>query len=151
MSGLASTPMSDMSDDQVNDFNRQIIAEFRENEGRIGGPFEGASVLLLHHTGAKTGTERVNPLAYRPVDDGWAVFASKAGSTSNPDWYHNLKANPQVAIEVGTDTVPVTVTEAEGAEREAIWEAQKADVADFAAYEETAGSRQIPVMVLRRR
>ena len=142
--------MSDMSDEQVNDFNQSIIAEFRENDGVIGGPFEGASVLLLHHTGARSGKARLNPLAYRPEGDAWAVFASKAGAPTNPDWYHNLKANPDATIEVGTETVEVTARQAEGEERERIWEAQKADVADFAGYE-AATDRQIPVMVLGRR
>jgi deazaflavin-dependent oxidoreductase (nitroreductase family) len=76
-------------------WNQAIIDEFRANEGRVGGRFEGRPILLLHHTGAKTGTERVNPLAYQQLEDGtWAVFASKGGAPTNPDWFHNVKANP---------------------------------------------------------
>lgn len=142
--------MSDMSEDQVNDFNQSIIEEFRANGGVIGGPFEGVSVLLMHHTGAKSGQDRLNPLAYRPDGDAWVVFASKAGAPVNPDWYHNLKANPDATIEVGTETIEVTARQAEGDERERIWAAQKLDAPAFAEYE--AGTdRQIPVMVLDRR
>jgi deazaflavin-dependent oxidoreductase (nitroreductase family) len=86
----------------VSDWNANIIEEFRGNEGRIGGHFEGWPLLLLHHTGAKTGTERVNPLAYQAVDGGYAVFASKSGATDNPDWYHNLVATH--ASPTGTST-----------------------------------------------
>jgi deazaflavin-dependent oxidoreductase (nitroreductase family) len=92
----------------VSDFNAEIIDEFRANKGKVGGPFEGAPVLLLHHTGAKSGTERVNPLVYQPLDNGrYAIFASKGGADTNPDWFHNLVAHPHTTIEVGTDTVPV--------------------------------------------
>ena len=83
------------------DFNSKIIAEFRENGGKVGGPFEGAPLLLLHTTGAKSGQERVNPMMYQAIGDGFAVFASKAGAPTNPDWYHNLVANPRVTAEVG--------------------------------------------------
>ncbi len=133
----------------VNDFNAQIVKEFRANQGKVGGPFEGATVLLLHHKGAKTGTERVNPVAYREVGDSWAVFASKGGAPTNPDWYHNLRANPQTTIEVGTETIPVVAHVADDAERAPIWEAQKRDNPGFADYE-TKTSRQIPVILLRR-
>jgi len=131
----------------VSDWNANIIEEFRGNEGRIGGHFEGWSLLLLHHTGAKTGTERVNPLAYQEVDGGYAVFASKSGATDNPDWYHNLLANPATSVEVGTETIPVTARIAQGDEHERIWTKQKQDRPNFAEYEKTA-NRQIPVVVL---
>ena len=85
------------------DFNAKVIEEFRSNEGRVGGPFEGLPLLLLHHTGARSGTERVNPLAYARDEDRYVVFASKAGAPTNPDWYHNLLANPSTRIEVGTE------------------------------------------------
>ena len=91
----------------MNDFNAQIIEEFRANEGRVGGPFEGGTLLLLHHVGARTGTPRVNPLMYRRDGDRYVVFASKAGAPTSPDWYHNLKAHPNTTIEVGTDTIDV--------------------------------------------
>ena len=87
------------------DFNAAIIEEFRTNAGKVGGPFEGVPMLLLHTTGAKSGAERINPLAYQPLEDGWAVFASKAGATTNPDWYYNVRASGDVSIEVGTDTI----------------------------------------------
>src|SRR6186997_2186308 len=103
------------------DWNQQIIDEFRANGGRVGGRFEGRTLLLLHHLGAKTGTERVNPLAVQKIDDDtWAVFGSKGGAPTNPDWYHNLKANPKAIIEIGTETIAVTARVAEGEERERI-------------------------------
>lgn len=130
------------------DFNENIIEEFRANEGRVGGPFQGMSMLLLHHSGAKTKTERVNPLAYRQLDGGpRAVFASKGGAPTNPDWYHNLKVNPETQIEVGTETIDVTARVADGEEREQIWEKQKIDIPGFAKYEEKT-PRQIPVVIL---
>jgi deazaflavin-dependent oxidoreductase (nitroreductase family) len=91
----------------MDDFNQKIIAEFRANGGKVGGQFEGAPMVLLHHRGAKTGTERVNPLVYRPVGDDIAIFASKGGAPTNPDWYHNVVAHPETTIEVGPDTVAV--------------------------------------------
>jgi deazaflavin-dependent oxidoreductase (nitroreductase family) len=135
----------------ANDFNRQIIEEFRANEGRVGGPFEGMPLLLLHHTGAKSGTERVNPLAYRRLDDdAVAVFASKGGAPTNPDWYHNLVANPNARVEIGTDTYDVVARVASGDERDRIWEAQTRENPNFAAYEQKAGGRVIPVVVLQK-
>jgi deazaflavin-dependent oxidoreductase (nitroreductase family) len=132
----------------VVDFNSEIINEFRANAGKVGGPFEGAPVLLLHHTGAKSGTERVNPLVYQPLDGGrYAIFASKAGADTNPDWFHNLVAHPRTTIEVGTETVPVVCRVTDGAERETIWSAQKAAAPGFAEYESKT-TRQIPVIVL---
>jgi deazaflavin-dependent oxidoreductase (nitroreductase family) len=136
--------------DAVNDFNAGIIAEFRANAGKVGGMFEGADMLLLHTTGAKSGAPRINPLGYRPVDDGWAVFGSAAGRPHHPAWYRNLVADPDVEIEVGTDTIPVRARVAAGPEREAIWSAQKRDAPQFAEYESKAG-REIPVVVLTRR
>jgi deazaflavin-dependent oxidoreductase (nitroreductase family) len=133
----------------MNDFNQQIIDEFRANGGVMGGQFAGTTLLLLHTTGARSGTERVNPVAYQQVGDDMAVFASKAGAPTNPDWYHNLKANPRATVEVGTETYPVTVREAQGQERTRIWEVQKAAAPGFADYEK-ATSRTIPVMILSR-
>lgn len=138
-----------MSD--VNDWNQQVIAEFRENGGTCGGVFEGATLLILHSTGAKSGVERLNPLAYQQVGDAWAIFGSKAGAPTNPDWYHNLVANPDTTIEVGTDTVEVTARIADGEERERIWSAQKVNAPQFAEYDESSGGRVIPVVVLERR
>ena len=132
------------------DFNEKIINEFRENEGRVGGPFEGAPMLLLHHRGAKTGTERINPLACRQLDDrSWVIFASKGGAPTNPDWFHNLVANPDAKIEVGTDSFAVKARVAEGDERERIWSEQKELMPAFAEYEQKT-PRQIPVVILER-
>lgn len=134
------------------DFNARIIEEFRANEGRVGGPFEGAPLLLLHHRGAKTGTERVSPVVYQEVEGGFAVFASKAGAPTNPDWLSNLRAHPDTQIEVGSATLKVFSRELAGSERHEIWERQKALMANFAEYEEkTKGIREIPVVLLERR
>ena len=92
------------------DFNDQIIEEFRANQGRVGGRFEGSPLLLLHHTGAKSGKSRINPLAYLSNGGRYVVFASKGGAPTNPDWYHNLKAHPNAAIEVGTDMIDVVAS-----------------------------------------
>lgn len=131
------------------DFNGKIIAEFRANGGKVGGTFAGANLLLLHHTGARSGTERVTPLAYLRAGTGYAVFASKAGAPVNPGWYHNLVANPETTIEVGTETIKVRARVAEPAERDAIYERQKERAPQFADYEaRAAGHRKIPVVVL---
>jgi len=139
--------MSDTA--SANDRNRRIIEEFRGNAGKVGGPFEGAPMLLLHHEGAKTGVERVNPLVYQPVGESFAVFASKAGAPTNPDWYHNLIANPEATVEVGEDRVRVRARVAEGEERDRLWTKQKQDRPNFADYEKKT-SRQIPVVILER-
>jgi deazaflavin-dependent oxidoreductase (nitroreductase family) len=134
----------------VSDWNEKIIEEFRANEGRVGGPFEGAPMILIHHIGARSGTERVTPLVYFPEDDGrMVVIASKAGAPTNPDWYHNLRANPEIDVEVGTETFPVRVTEAQGAEREGIWARAVAAMPGFGEYQEKT-TRTIPVLVLER-
>lgn len=129
------------------DFNAQIIEEFRANEGRVGGVFEGMPLLLLHHTGAKSGESRINPLAYQADDGRYVIFASKGGAPSNPDWYHNLKAHPNASIEVGTDTIDVLATEATGAERDRLYRTQAERVPQFSEYEQKT-DRVIPVIVL---
>jgi deazaflavin-dependent oxidoreductase (nitroreductase family) len=132
----------------ASNWNQTIIDEFRANDGRVGGRFEGRPLLLLHHTGARSGVERVNPLAYQALEDGsWAVFGSKGGGPTNPDWYHNLRRNPRATIEVGTETHHVVARVADGEERERIWTRQKELMPGFADYERTT-SRQIPVVVL---
>jgi len=133
--------------DGANDFNTRIIDEFRANAGQVGPPFEGAPLLLLHSTGAKSGQERVHPIVYQAVGDSWAVFASKAGAPDNPAWFHNLVANPAASIEVGADTVAVTARVLEGDEREQVWSKQKEVMPGFADYE-AATTRTIPVVVL---
>src|SRR6202012_4229918 len=89
------------------DFNTRIINEFRANGGKVGPPFEGATLLLLHHNGAKTGAERVNPLVYQQVGDSYAIFASAAGQPHDPQWFRNLLANPDTTVELGTGTAKV--------------------------------------------
>ena len=131
------------------DWNKQIVDEFRANKGRVGGRFEGAPMLLLHHTGAKSGAVRVNPLVYQAVGDAFVVFASKGGAPTNPDWYHNLVANPRASVEVGTERVEVVARVAEGEERESIWVRQKEAMPGFADYERNT-SRPIPVVILER-
>lgn len=132
----------------MSDWNKNIISEFRENEGKVGGMFEGAPLLLLHHKGAKSGTDRVSPLMYQPIEGGYAVFASKGGADTNPDWFHNLKANPVTKVEVGTEVVEVKARVAEGAEHDQIWSAQKMRYPTFARYEEKTARDRIPVVVL---
>ena len=129
------------------DWNRAIIEEFRANGGKVGGRFEGGTLLLLHTTGARTGQEHVTPVAYRDLGSGYAVFASKNGAPTNPDWYHNLLAHPAVEAEIGTRTIPLTARVATGSERDEIWSAQKAASPGFADYEKQT-TRQIPVVVL---
>ncbi len=131
---------------QPADWNTKVIEEFRANGGKVDA-FPNGSLLLLHHTGAKSGQERVSPLVYAPVDGGYAIFASKAGAPENPAWYHNLRAHPQVTIEVGTQTIPVTARVAAPDERDLIWSRQKEENPGFAEYEQKT-SRQIPVVIL---
>jgi len=134
---------------EADNFNQQIVDEFRANDGKVGGTFEGFPLALVHHTGAKSGIERVNPLAYQRLgDDSVAVFASKGGAPTNPDWFHNLVTNPNTSIEIGTQRYDVTARVATGEEREKIWEAQKTAFPNFAEYEATSGDREIPVVVL---
>lgn len=134
--------------DEVQDWNQKTIEEFRANGGKVGGNFEGAPLLLLHTTGARSGQERVNPMMYQDLGDGRvAVFASKAGADTNPDWFHNLVANPEVAAEIGTETHNFRARTAESDEREPIWVKQKHDYPGFAGYE-AGTSREIPVVIL---
>lgn len=135
---------------EIDDWNQKIIEEFRVNEGRVGGMFEGAPMILIHHIGARSGTERVTPLVYLPEDDGrMVIIASKAGAPTNPDWYHNLKANPAIDVEVGVETFPVVATEAEGEERAEIWSRVIAANPGFDEYQQKT-TRTIPVFVLTR-
>lgn len=140
-----------MVDRAVNAFNQGIIDEFRANAGKVGGPFEGAPMVLVHHKGANTGTERVAPLVYQADDDNIVIFASKAGAPTHPHWYLNLLANPETTIEVGADTIPVRARVAAGDERERIWTKQKQQMPVFAEYEGKADGREIPVIILERR
>ena len=129
------------------DWNSKIISEFRANDGKVGGMFAGRPLLLLHTTGAKTGIERVNPLAYRVDGKALVIFASKAGAPVNPDWFHNLRANPHVSVEIGTEKRDLVARVAGGEERHRLWEAMKRDAPGFAEYE-TKTTREIPVVIL---
>jgi deazaflavin-dependent oxidoreductase (nitroreductase family) len=129
------------------DFNTQVITEFRENSGRVGGMFESMPLLLLHHVGAKSGAERVVPLAYLEDGGRFAVFGSKAGAPEHPAWYHNVLAHPETRIEVGGETIEVIATEARGAERDRIYAEQSARVPQFSQYAENT-ERTIPVILL---
>jgi deazaflavin-dependent oxidoreductase (nitroreductase family) len=130
--------------------NAGVIEEFRANDGVVGGFFAGMTLVLLHHTGAKSGVERINPLATQLVDDGWAVFASKGGADENPAWYYNLLANPQTSIEFGSESIDVVAAEVTGEEYDRIWGKQKADFPNFAEYERNTKRSRIPVVVLKR-
>jgi deazaflavin-dependent oxidoreductase (nitroreductase family) len=136
------------------DWNAQTIAEFHANEGKVGGPFEGAPIVLLHHRGRKSGREYVTPTMYLPHDtdqDLIYVFASKAGAPANPDWYNNLTAAGGGTVERGTETYRVTVSEVTGADRDRIFAEQARRYPGFAEYErQTAGVRTIPVLELGR-
>jgi deazaflavin-dependent oxidoreductase (nitroreductase family) len=137
-----------------NDWNATIIAEFRANEGRVGGNFEGAPMVLMHHRGRKSGGEHVTPVMYLPneADDSSVyVFASKAGAPTDPDWYHNLTTAGEGTVEIGTETYPVSVRELTGEDRDRVYAEQARRYPGFAGYEEkTAGIRTIPVLELTR-
>jgi len=136
-----------------NDWNQRVIAEFRANEGRVGGGFQGAPMVLLHHVGRKSGKDYVTPLVYLPDgDDSFYIFASKGGAPANPEWYGNLVAAGQATVEVGTSTYPVTVTELGGDERDRVYAEQVKRMPGFGEYQEKAkGIRKIPVLKLERR
>jgi deazaflavin-dependent oxidoreductase (nitroreductase family) len=129
------------------DPNRKVIDEFRANEGKVGGFFQGQP-MLLHHAGARTGTERVSPLVYQQVGDSYAVFGSFGGQPRDPQWFRNLLAHPDVTIEVGSSTVQARARVADRDERARIWATQKERMPHFADYEKTAAPREIPVIVL---
>jgi len=133
----------------ADDWNTKIIEEFRANDGKVGGQFQGAPLLLLHTTGAKSGAERVNPMMYLADGDRLVVFASKNGMPTNPDWYHNLKANPQVTLEVDGETYPAVATEVTGEERDRIFAEQVSRYPGFGEYQEKT-TRVIPVITLSR-
>ena len=136
-----------MSDNRPVDRNQAMIEEFRANDGVVDAPFP---IALVHHKGAKSGVERISPLATQKVDDGYAVFAAKRGADDNPAWYYNLLANPEVTVEVGTETFEARAHEAQGEEYERIWNKQKTDFPTYAEYEQRTKRSYIPVIVLKR-
>jgi deazaflavin-dependent oxidoreductase (nitroreductase family) len=133
----------------VNDFNSAIIEEFRANSGRVGGQFEGAPLLLLTSTGAKSGEARTTPVVYLRDGEHLVIFASKAGAPTNPAWYHNLLANPSATVEVGAETVKVDAGVAAGEERERLYALQSERFPQFVEYARKT-TREIPVVVLQR-
>ena len=135
-----------------NNWNEKVIADFRANDGRVGGPFEGAPMVLVHHRGRRTGHEYVNPMMYLASERGDGtiyVFASKGGAPTNPDWYYNLTVAGKGSVELGTGTFPVSVRELHGEEHDQIYAEQARRYPGFAEYaEKTAGVRTIPVLEL---
>ncbi len=134
-----------MSD--TDNWNQRVIDEFRANQGRVGGNFEGAPMLLLHTTGARSGAERVNPMMYLEQDGRRFVFASKAGADTHPDWYFNLLANPTVTVELGGGTYTARAVPLSGAERDEVYAEQSRRYPGFAEYQQKT-SRVIPVVEL---
>lgn len=132
-----------------NEFNRGVIAEFRANEGKVGGPFQGAPMILVTHKGAKSGKEYTTPLVYSKDGDAVVIIASKAGAPDDPQWYRNMVANPDVTVEIGTETYAARARVAEGAERDRLYAAQAAMMPNFDEYAAKT-SRVIPVIVLDR-
>jgi deazaflavin-dependent oxidoreductase (nitroreductase family) len=132
-----------------NEFNRQLIEEFRANGGKVSGMFAGAPLLLLTTTGARSGQSRVAPLAYTTDNGRVVVIASKGGAPTHPDWFHNLRANPEVTVELGTETFPARATIPQGAERRRLFDQMAAQMPNFAEYQRNT-ARQIPVVVLER-
>ncbi|HUF53579.1 MAG TPA: nitroreductase family deazaflavin-dependent oxidoreductase [Dehalococcoidia bacterium] len=131
----------------MQDYNQKIIEEFRANEGKVGGPFEGATMLLLTHRGRKTGTERTNPLVTMPDGGRYIIFASKGGAPEDPDWYRNIKANSDVTVEVGTDKFEAKAEEVTGDERDRLWRKNVSERPTFGEYEERT-DRVIPVIAI---
>lgn len=131
----------------IADYNQHIINEFRANGGKPPSWSGNSSLLLLHHRGAKSGMQRVNPVAYLHDDGRYVIFASKAGAPTNPGWYHNLKAHPDTTIEVGTETLEVTADEVGGKERDRLFAAQAQRSPQFTEYQQNT-DRVIPVIAL---
>lgn len=131
----------------MSDFNKAIIEEFRANEGKVGGHFEGATLLLLHTTGAKSGLPRINPLVYIADNERYVVVASKGGAPSNPDWYHNIVANSEVSVEVGTEKFQAVATVSVEPERTQLYEQVEAVNPGFTEYKNKT-TRIIPIITI---
>jgi deazaflavin-dependent oxidoreductase (nitroreductase family) len=135
---------------RANDYNAKIIEEFRANEGRVGGPWAGTTLILVHHLGAKSGIERVTPLGCFPQEDGrFAIVASHGGSPTHPDWYHNLKANPRIEVEVGTQAFTVLAEELDDSARAELWPKLVAEAPQLVEHQARI-TRRIPVFMLTR-
>jgi deazaflavin-dependent oxidoreductase (nitroreductase family) len=149
-STTASEIMANSAPGGADDYNSKIIDEFRANQGRVGGPWAGTPLILIHHIGARSGTERVTPLGCFPQADGrFAIAASNGGSPTHPDWYYNLKANPTVTVEVGTHTFTVLAEELDDTARAGLWPQLAAEAPSLGEYQ-TRTRRQIPVFMLTR-
>jgi len=133
----------------MSDYNQQIIAEFRANAGKVGGRFEGRTLLLLHTIGAKSGLERINPLATIQDGERYIIIASKGGAPTNPDWYYNVAANPEVVVEIGTEQFQARAIIAEEPERTELFDKMATVNPGFADYK-TKTTRAIPVVTLTR-
>jgi len=143
--------MADTAPVEVNDFDTRIIEEFRANEGRVGGLLKGATMILIHHIGAKSGIERVSPLACSSQGDGrFAIVASNGGSPTHPDWYYNLKANPRIKVELGTQTFTVLAEELDDSARAELWPKLVAESPTIGEFQNRT-TRQIPVFMLTRK
>jgi deazaflavin-dependent oxidoreductase (nitroreductase family) len=142
--------MAQSTSSATNDFNNRIIEEFRANAGRVSGVLAGTPMILIHHIGARSGMERVTPLACTPQPDGrYVIVASSGGSPTHPSWYHNLKANPRIEVEVGSQTFTVLAEELDDTARAELWPklvAANPSIGEF----ETKTTRQIPLLVLTR-
>ncbi len=133
----------------MNDWNTSIIEEFRANEGKVGGEFENASLILIHHIG-KSGIERVTPVGCFPQSGGRiAIIASNGGASASPDWYYNLKAHTEINVEFGTEIFPVAMRELEGGERARVWADALSAALQLGEYQKKT-ARTIPVLLLTR-
>ncbi|HEV2932879.1 MAG TPA: nitroreductase family deazaflavin-dependent oxidoreductase [Streptosporangiaceae bacterium] len=142
--------MTNSAADEASDYNTKIIEEFRANQGRVGGMWAGTTLILIHHIGARSGIERVKPLGCFTRDDGrFAIVASNGGSPTHPAWYHNLKANPRITVEVGAQTFTVMAEELAGRARAELWPELVAWAPSVGEYQART-ARQIPVFMLTR-
>jgi deazaflavin-dependent oxidoreductase (nitroreductase family) len=135
--------------DAMAEFNQKVIEEFRSSGGKVGGPFAGAPMIIVTHTGAKSGKTHTTPLVYSTDGDRYVIIASKAGAPMNPGWYHNLIAHPEVTVEVGNEKFKAKAVEARGAERDRLFNAQATLMPQFNEYQKNT-SRKIPVLALER-
>jgi deazaflavin-dependent oxidoreductase (nitroreductase family) len=145
---MAETEQNEKTTD-YNEFNRKLIEEFRENGGKVSGMFAGAPLLLLTTTGARSGQPRVAPLAYTTDNDRLVVIASKGGAPTHPDWFYNVRSNPDVTVELGAEAFPARATILQGAERQRLFDQMAAQMPNFAEYQRNT-TRQLPVIVLER-
>jgi deazaflavin-dependent oxidoreductase (nitroreductase family) len=142
--------MADSAAGGASDYNTGIIKEFRANQGVVGGPWEGIPLVLIHHLGARSGIERVTPVAYHPQPGGrFAIWAANGGSPTHPSWYHNLKAHPRITVEVGAEAFPVLAQELDDTAHAELW-AKLVAVYPQLAEAQARTARQIPVFMLTR-